>query len=509
MMAGTRFADLQAMDQLLMDMVVLSTVPETAISGLAIDSRQVEANYAFLACAGSDSHGMNFADEAVHRGAVVIVAEPDGEWSAERLEQVAESVGVPLVILPDLGRHASAIAGRFYHYPAEEMRLVGVTGTNGKTSVCHFLAQVLPEEWRCATIGTMGYGFPEDLRPGNHTTPDPVLMQAELGRLSFAGARAVAVEVSSHALDQYRVAAVPFHTAVFTNLSRDHLDYHGTLTAYGDAKRRLFSQPGLQQAIFNVDDALGLKLAEEVSGKLPVIACSRKRAAIEIGERFVQVSRYEIEPSGIHLELHTSWGDGQLFVPLLGEFNIDNLLLVLAVMLGWDLPLDQCLTRLAKLRTIDGRMQRLGRDDEPAVVVDFAHTPDALEQALKALHAHTTGKLTCIFGCGGDRDTGKRPLMGAVAEALADRVIVTDDNPRHEGAAGITQDILQGMSDPVRIQVIHNRAEAIRTAINDAVMGDVILVAGKGHERFQQVGDLALPFNDAEQVKLALAGWQR
>ncbi len=469
------------------------------VSGVALDSREVKPGFLFLACRGHSSHGLEHLEEALARGACLVLAEPGGAWSKSRIQGVAETAAAPLILLERLQEKASAIAARFHGEPASRMRMVGVTGTNGKTSVSLFLAQALPERWRCAITGTVGNGFPGALEPSTHTTPDAVQAQRLLAALEAEGARAVAMEVSSHALHQHRLEAVPFHTAVFTNLSRDHLDYHGSMRAYAAAKQRLFDREELEIAVLNTDDDTGAELVQRLQGRVRRIACHRGGHTLG-AEEFVRLESLTSSDRGLRLEVATSWGRGIIDSRLVGDFNATNLMLVLGVMLGWEIPLEEAVRRLESLREVPGRMQRFGGGEKPLVVVDYAHTPDALQRALTSLRAHTRGRLWCVFGCGGDRDRGKRPQMGRIAEALADEVIVTDDNPRQEPSPSIIADILDGMETPRAAHVIPDRAWAIATALDEAAPGDVVLVAGKGHETWQQIGDLRQPFSDVEQV---------
>ena len=475
-------------------------LPGVPIAALAMTSRAVTPGALFLACRGGSRHGIDFAEAAMRAGAAAIAAEPDAEWPTARLSELAGTLGLPVVAVPELGAKAGEIAARFFGRPGDRLRLIGVTGTNGKTTVTQYLARALAPDERCAVVGTLGAGFPDALAPTTHTTPDAVALQATLAELAAEGAEAVAMEVSSHALHQHRVGGLRFDTAVFTNLTRDHLDYHRTMEAYAEAKAQLFRSPGLRHAVINTDDAFGLALFSETARRLPVAACGLDGVPAH-AERFVAAERVVAEVGGLRLHVRTSWGEGELASPLLGRFNAANLLAVLAVLLEAGVPLDAALSRLATLRTVPGRMERLGGGERPLVVVDYAHTPDALTQVLGALREHCRGRLHCVLGCGGERDAGKRPLMGEVAETLADRVIVTDDNPRHEDGDAIVAQILAGLREPARATVERNRARAIAAAIADAAPGDVVLVAGKGHEDYQQVGDLKLPFSDRAVVR--------
>jgi UDP-N-acetylmuramoyl-L-alanyl-D-glutamate--2,6-diaminopimelate ligase len=477
------------------------------IDGLALDSRAIKPGDLFLACAGTQGHGLDHLSQAAAQGAVAVAAEPAGPWPAERLETVARSLRVPLVVVWDLSRQVSALAGRFFGDPSHRLAVVGVTGTNGKTSCTQFLAQALEPEERCGILGTLGTGFPGQLRAGRHTTPDPVELQAVLADLLTRGARSVAMEVSSHALDQRRAAAVVFETAVLTNLSRDHLDYHGTMERYGAAKLRLFRFPGLRRAVVNVDDPFGRVVSDVLDPGVDTLlyGVGRRTAPTgHAGKSFAWAERVTPTLAGLELDLHTSWGDARLKAPVLGRFNASNLLAVLGVLLQRGLTLEAGVERLARVRPVPGRMEVIGAEPGPLAVVDYAHTPDALEKVLSALREHCPGRLACVFGCGGERDRGKRPEMGAVAERLADRVILTDDNPRGEDGARIIADILGGFSAPQEPLVERQRAAAIRAAVAGARAGDLVAVCGKGHEDYQLVGDLRLPFSDSEQVRRAL-----
>ncbi len=470
------------------------------LSGLALDSRRARAGHLFLACRGGHGHGLDHLQEAVARGAVLALAEPAERWGEGRIQALSRRHGISVLPCEGLRRKASGIAARFYGGAAGKMRMIGVTGTNGKSSVTLFLAQALPERWRCAVTGTLGNGFPGALEPSSHTTPDAVEAQRVLASLHDAGARAVAMEVSSHALDQHRLAAVPFHTVLFTNLSRDHLDYHGSMQAYAAAKEKLFQQESLELAVLNSDDELGGRLVRRLRGRVRTVACHRGGRTLGADE-FLRLESLEQGDAGLRLKVASSWGGGVVESPLVGEFNATNLLLVLGVMLSWGVPMEEAAAALARLQPVPGRMQCFGGGAQPLVAVDYAHTPDALQRALTSLRGHTQGRLWCVFGCGGDRDRGKRPQMGRIAEALADRVILTDDNPRHEPSASIIADILEGMESPGEAHVIPDRAWAIATALAEAQPGDSVLVAGKGHETHQQIGDLKQPFSDVEQVR--------
>jgi UDP-N-acetylmuramoyl-L-alanyl-D-glutamate--2,6-diaminopimelate ligase len=382
--------------------------------------------------------------------------------------------------------------------------VIGVTGTNGKTSVAHFLAQALSTRVPTAVLGTVGNGFPGDLALSTHTTLDAVNLHATLGDLFARGARAAAMEVSSHALHQERVAGVPFHTAVFTNLSREHQDYHGSMQAYADAKARLFRGAGLSLAVINVEDPVGARLAGEVRPRTYTVAVGSSSAAIRLGDRYLRLLEIEARVDGLRIRFDSSWGSGELQSHLLGRFNAENLALALAVLLAWDMPHGSAVAALEQVQPVTGRMMVFLAPGSPRVVVDYAHTPDALEKVLASLREHVDGRLVCVFGCGGDRDRGKRPQMGEVAHRLADQVLLTDDNPRTEDPGRIVSDILSGILDRQGVKVEHDRAKAIRSAVAAAGPDDLVLVAGKGHEDYQEVADERRPFSDIDQVRAVL-----
>jgi len=382
--------------------------------------------------------------------------------------------------------------------------MLGVTGTNGKTSTVQLIAQALSlNEFTAGTIGTLGAGLYGKLVEGERTTPDVIAVHGYLADMRDAGATHVAMEVSSHALDQGRVDAVAFDVAVFTNLTRDHLDYHGTMEAYGEAKARLFSWPTLSSAVINLDDAYSEVLIEQLSDDINLIALSsRGHEAANL-----QAKNVRMNAGGISFSLCQDEEALSVNSPLLGRFNVDNLLAVAGSLVALDWPLARIAQVLPLLSPVGGRMNRVGgTNGKPLVVVDYAHTPDALEQALANLRSHTEGRLVCVFGCGGDRDKGKRSVMAAIAERGADVVIVTDDNPRTENGDGIVQDIQAGFSNLSRVLVQRDRAKAIAAAIRQADSTDVVLIAGKGHETYQEVYGIKTPFDDMVHARLSLGG---
>ncbi len=493
---------------LLSNRVRVKPSQDPAITSISLDSRKVVPGGLFLACAGDSHHGLDFVFQVLEQGVAAILCEPGGDWPQAQIDALSAEIAVPLLSMEGLSQQVSQLAARFYGEPGQDMKMIGITGTNGKTSCSQFLAEALQVSMSCGIIGTLGSGFPGALQAGRHTTPEPVELQSILADLRDQGAQAVVMEVSSHALDQGRTTAVPFDCAVLTNLSRDHLDFHGDMARYAMAKQRLFESPGLRCAVLNLDDPFGWSLLEKLPETVQVVAyglsCPDRPLPGHL-KGWLWSTGITPTSNGMHIQLQSSWGVGAFDSKLLGRFNVSNLLAVLAVLLEQGVPLHQALQQLSRVHTVPGRMERFGGGGQPLVVVDYAHTPDALEQAITALRPHTPGRLICLFGCGGDRDQGKRPLMGAVAERLCDQVMLTDDNPRSEDGDQIIADILSGVAQPGAIRIQRNRAEAISSAIAGAAVDDLVLVSGKGHETTQLCGDLTLCFSDREQVQKALA----
>lgn len=467
------------------------SVPGVIITGLALDSRCVRQGDAFLAVAGATTHGMAHAAQAFTRGAAVIIHDGKAELPA---------LDIPFVQVPGLGGLVSAIGARFFHSPSDHLVIAGVTGTNGKTSTAHFIAQ----SWQrnsadAGIIGTIGYGPLGALQPANMTTPDPVSLQAMLSDCIDQGVEKLSMEVSSHALDQGRCDEVAFDAAVFTNLSRDHLDYHGTMEAYANAKRRLFIDAHPRFAVINYDDAFGKTLAGEISNGTEVFTYGTN------GSSELRGSVLQMDSLGMTLKLLSPWGDGEVRTGLLGSFNVSNLLATAGTLALLGMPWSQVMHQLEMMRAVPGRMHCMGGDvAQPVVVVDYAHTPDALQQALTALRSHLHGRLVCVFGCGGDRDAGKRPMMAQIAESLADRIVLTSDNPRNEEPSAIIGDMLAGLDQPEQALVIEDRAAAIRRAVSESGAGDIVLVAGKGHEDWQELKGQKVRFSDEAAVNAAL-----
>ena len=465
------------------------------VRSLATDSRCVMVGDVFVACPGERSDGRRHIAEAIERGASAVLWEARGfHWDAGWQR--------PNLGIEDLRAQTGVIAAHVYGNASRELWMAGVTGTNGKTSCSHWIAQALGRCGRpTAVIGTLGNGFPGALESATHTTPDAVAVQAQLRRCRARGAQAVAMEVSSHALDQGRVNGTRFDTALFTNLTRDHLDYHGDMRRYGAAKAALFHWPGLVNAVINLDDAFGRELA------LGVDRARTRVIGYGIGHGDVAAHDVALSRDGLTVELRTPWGRARLASRLVGGFNVSNLLGTLGVVMTAGADLADAVTALGQVEPVAGRLEMIRLPGKPLVVVDYAHTPDALEKVLTTLRDLVTadggGRLVCVFGCGGDRDPGKRPLMGEVATRLADLVIVTSDNPRSESPMAIIDQIVAGAAGAVRMEP--ERALAIAAAIDGAVAGDIVLIAGKGHEAWQEIAGAKLPFSDTAVAREVLA----
>jgi UDP-N-acetylmuramoyl-L-alanyl-D-glutamate--2,6-diaminopimelate ligase len=479
-----------------------------AVTGLATDSRNIAAGEVFLAWPGAKQDGRAHIAEAVARGAAAVLWEREGfEWNA--------GWRAPNLWVEGLRDMAGPLAHQVYGRPSEKMWTMGVTGTNGKSSCSQWLSRACTDSGaRTAVIGTLGLGLPgAALEPTINTTPDAVLLHKSLARLHAAGAQGVAMEVSSIGLEQGRVNGVRFGAALFTNLSRDHLDYHGDMERYAAAKEKLFQMPGLRHAVLNMDDVQGVGIARRLlhSGVNRAGYSLQAGAASRAGlECWVEAHNIRVGPQGLAFTVKSSWGEGEVAnAALLGRFNVSNLLGVLATMLVSGVPFAGALAALGGLEPVTGRMQRIGGGVQPLVVVDYAHSPDALEKTLATLSdiAHGAGgRLVCVFGCGGDRDRGKRALMGAVASRSAERIIVTSDNPRGEDPAAIIADVLTGMqaADGRSIVTEPDRARAIALAIGEAGTGDVVLLAGKGHENYQEIAGTRHAFSDLVAAREAL-----
>ncbi|AQQ68497.1 UDP-N-acetylmuramoyl-L-alanyl-D-glutamate--2,6-diaminopimelate ligase [Microbulbifer agarilyticus] len=472
-------------------------IPDISVSGVALDSRQVKSGDVFMALRGTVVDGREYIDSAIANGAAAVLADDETLDSAER-------DGVQVITVPGLAARVGEIAARFYGNPSAEMYLVGITGTNGKSTCAYLTAQLLAAHFGSAAVmGTIGNGVWKDgevhLEDTGLTTPDPVRLQKDYADFYAQGARAGAMEVSSHSLAQGRVHGLEFDTAVFTNLTRDHLDYHGNMAAYGAAKEKLFGLPKLKRGVINIDDPFGAQMVERC--KLRGLRVTTY--GLQSGD--LQIRDLKRLDSGFSVRVITPWGEGELKAPLIGDFNIHNALAVVAAAGSAGMPLADILAAFETIRSVPGRMERVvtGENEDISVLVDYAHTPDALRAALEAARPYCRGKLWCVFGCGGDRDTGKRAPMGRIAVELSDCPVVTSDNPRGEDPQKIIDDILQGVDDQ-KCVVKADRAEAIAFAVANAGPGDTVLIAGKGHEDYQLVGDEKLHFCDREQAASAL-----
>lgn len=466
------------------------------IRELTLDSRKVRPGDLFLAIPGLKVDGREHITDAIAHGAAAIAYEAESA-------KVLPITDIPMIPVKGLAAQLSDIAGRFYGDPSRNLNLIGVTGTNGKTSVTQLVAQALDTLGQhCGIIGTLGTGFYSELKSGIHTTPDPISVQSTLYDLKRAGAKAVAMEVSSHGLDQGRVTALAFDVAVMTNLSRDHLDYHGTMEAYAAAKAKLFAWNDLRCRVVNLDDAFGRQLAAAPHSSRLITY------SLENSSAYLFCRDAHFDDDGVRATLVTPQGSHALRSSLLGRFNLSNVLAAVGALMGLDYPLDDILKVLPTLEGPAGRMQRLGGGSRPLVVVDYAHTPDALEKVLTALRPHAKGQLTCLFGCGGDRDRGKRPLMAEVVERLADKVLVTDDNPRSEDPSRIFDDIRTGFVSANAVDFVAGRGQAIAQIVAQASAADVIVLAGKGHEDYQEINGERQPFSDLEEATKALDAWE-
>ena len=477
----------------------LADAPLISVHGLAGDSRVIERGDLFLACSGESYHGLDFLKEAVDAGVAAVA------FDASTAEMPAGDVGVPIIAVVDLATHLGTIANRFFVTPSETVKVIGVTGTNGKTTVAWLIAQCLERLGQiCGYIGTLGTGIGKFDGVEGLTTPGVVELQGRLAEFRDDGAEYAAIEVSSHALAQNRVDGIGFDTVLFTNLSRDHLDYHGDMQSYGAAKARLFVEFGAKSCIINIDSEFGLQLAGQCGQAVVTVSTNLDRATN--GRPYVFVRSVVAREIGSRVRVSSSWGDGEFILPLPGDFNIANAVIVLAMLLQQDVPIGMACEVLGDVDAPPGRMQRVeSANDTPSVYVDYAHTPAAIDVALLALSSHCRGKLWCVFGCGGDRDPGKRPQMGRIAERRADRIIITSDNPRSESPGKIIAAIVDGLTNAQNATIIEDRAAAIAWAIREAQPNDVVLIAGKGHENYQLIGDERRDFSDYSAAMASLA----
>ena len=465
------------------EMLDRTDVDPMQIDGICVDSREITPGDLFIAIKGSQFDGHDFVDQAHQRGAVAVCAE----------NEIACSYDIPIVVDPSLAKRLSAIAGRFYDQPSANIFCIGVTGTNGKTSIAHHCAGLMEQT---GFMGTIGWGAVGDLRPTLLTTENAVKVQQRLRCLCSMEQRSVAMEVSSHALDQSRVADVMFDMAVFSNLTRDHIDYHGDMNQYAEAKAKLFQYSSLQGAVINVDGSFGRELASRVRAR--GLTCITYCIAVDAEVRWI-VDKYTSR--GIRGKWYTKWGDADLNLPMFGEFSVANVAAAMGVALYRGYTLSDVADVLGHLPSVPGRMEAYRVDGRPTVVVDYAHTPDALRMALSAIRMHMGGRLICVFGCGGDRDQGKRPMMGAAVASESDMAIVTADNPRTEKVDFINEQIVEGFGNWDAYRLIPDRGAAVFEALNSASPDDVVLIAGKGHENTQEINGHKNVFDDRVFVK--------
>jgi len=470
--------------------------------GLAEDSQHINKDYLFIARPGTQSDGRRYIHQAIENGALAILCELNG---IEKFVQ-ATQCSIAIYAIENLAQTMGKLSADFYGNPSDELVVIGVTGTNGKTSCTQLLAKVLDNLGeKAAVMGTLGNGPVNHLEETTNTTTDAITLQTYLAEFRDSAIELVSMEVSSHALIQGRVNAVRFSTALFTNLTRDHLDYHGDMESYAKAKKLLLTKADLETVVINADDAMGAKyiLDEEITANKYSFSITPINA--RDADNSVWTEAVSFHDSGIEAEIVTPWGNIQFSTSMIGQFNLSNCLGVITTLGAMGYPVKDVARELATMPFVKGRMERFGGDNKPLVIVDYAHSPDALKHVLLALKPHTNHKLWAVFGCGGDRDKGKRSEMATLAERFADHLVFTSDNPRNEAIEDIINDMLTGLNEPSSCTVEYNREQAIINSISQAVLGDVVLIAGKGHEKVQVIGDQKIPFSDEEIVNKALA----
>lgn len=470
-------------------------IARKTVTGITLDSRQVSQNNLFIALKGHRTDGRDYIPEAIERGAAAVFVQGDDDQQTQLL---ANEHDVPTVLVHELPGRVSEMAAICFGRPSAQMKVIGVTGTNGKSTCVSLIAQLAEQlAVKSATVGTLGVGVDGALHDLGMTTPDAVTCQRVLSALYRQGVELTAMEISSHGLDQHRVAAIEFTAGVFTNLSHDHLDYHKSLHHYAAAKQKLFDSFGLNSAIINLDDPFAAQMVEAAKQRADVLTYSLLHFVADVFAEEVQYSA-----DGVHFHLRSPWGNATVASPLLGEFNVYNLLAALAALASQGFDFEQLITAVPHINPVPGRMQKVSGDDL-MVVVDYAHTPDALAHAIAATRVHTSGDLWVVFGCGGDRDRTKRAVMARTAENYADHVVVTSDNPRTESPDSIIAEICLGFVGGAYHSLV-DREEAVHFAVQSAQPGDVILLAGKGHENYQIIGDKKLPFCDVDVAEQAL-----
>jgi len=488
MMSAENLTYTQTLSQLLQGIVDVASQDDVKVTGITSDSRMVNTGDLFIAYKNSDI--MAYVQSAIDAGASAVVIE------SEQLLDIPV-YSVPVIALPQLRAQAGLIAANFFGHPSHDMNVIGITGTNGKTTVSYLIAQALDirSPGKSGLLGTLGYGPFNNICKGPNTTPEAVMLQNTFANLQQENIDTVAMEVSSHGLEEYRVTGVEFDIAVFTNLSRDHLDYHQTMENYAESKRRLFSDYSIKKAVINLDDDFGRELIAEFQNKIELVGYTLNPVS-QNQMPVVSANIVSSNASGMTLEVNSPWGDGTLTSGLIGQFNASNLLASLSVLCLSGIPFAEALSALSKCSSVPGRMESFRQEGKPVVIVDYAHSPDALQQVLMDLQSQSSGKLVCVFGCGGDRDQGKRAEMGGIAEAIADYIFLTNDNPRYESAEAIIEDIISGIKDHSHFTKELDRRNAIMAAIESASNNDVVLIAGKGHEDYQEIAGVRHPFSD-------------
>ena len=495
MMPAKLFSQSIRLSELLDGIVEYTVRKDPRVTGLSLDSRTLKKGNVFIALGGHATHGIKYLTSAIKSGASAVLVEASPEIDISKIK-----AKIPLIEIDSLSEVTGEIAKRFYNNPSALMDVIAITGTNGKTSCANYLAQILSTKSACGVIGTVGNGIYPELQTATHTTPDIISTNKQLLDFDKQGAKSVVMEVSSHGIMQHRIDGIKFNVAVFTNISRDHLDYHGSMAEYFSAKARLFTEHKPGVAVINTDDRYGVELANTIKqqGITRLVTFGLNQFD---SEQHLLIKDVQADISGLKFSLELDKASYQVATPLLGRFNVENVTAVIAATfaMGWDI--ENILPALTILKPASGRMQAFKTKNGAIVVVDYAHTPDALEKALKSLRGLTIQKLICVFGCGGNRDIGKRPQMGAIAEDNADEIILTNDNPRNESPLHIISDILMGIVNKNKVDVIPDRKTAIVKALNKAGEGDVVLVAGKGHESCQIIGNKKLDFSDIAVIK--------
>lgn len=470
--------------------------------GMNEDSRLINKGELFIARPGLESDGRRYINQAITKGAIAVLTE---EYELEHFVQTMVET-VPVFKVKNLANVLGILADTFYQHPSTNLTVIGITGTNGKTTCAQMIAHVLESlGYKVGVMGTMGNGRYGHLIPSENTTLDALSVQKCIAEFRDQGMNYVVMEVSSHALVQGRVNEITFDVAIFTNLSRDHLDYHGDMVSYANAKKLLFKWPGLRYAVVNSDDKIGVEILDEYEADESNYSFSITAINAQNTDSSVYTESVSFFDGGVSAEMVTPWGDSELNTQLIGQFNLSNCLAVVTALGALGFELKQIVDGIADLKPVQGRMECFGGESSPLVVVDYAHTPDALKHALSALRPHTQHRLWCIVGCGGDRDRGKRPEMAAIAQEYADYIVLTSDNPRSEDIMDIITEMQEGLASGSDSIIEPDRKMAIQSILNRAVIGDVVLVAGKGHEDYQQIGDEKVPHSDIDSVQKVLS----